>query len=169
MNKEPERNNSMDEEMPAGCPACETLKLVVGQLPRPGLEQRVLARLREQPVQAEAVWWRLRSVWVGGAAMVTVLAAGWIGMLHSGAPGNKPATGASVQSTPAAERGPGSFGTAGSMRVPPTRKPLYVPEAPRRSSATTQAVDSPAAKAGKKKNAAPVKKSTAGGTEAQPR
>ncbi len=135
-----EQNIAMSDDMPKGCPACETLKVLSGDKPRAGLEQRVLARLHEHAARSRRVWWQMRSVWTGVIAVAVVMATAWVGAVHSGGVMER----SKQDTTPAArseqppqpmERRAGSFGTAGSMRVPPTLKPLYVPEAPRRSDA----------------------------------
>ncbi len=123
------------------CPECETLKLLAREQLPAGLEQRVLARLRAEARMPRRTWWQMRTVWASGVAVV--MASAWVGVLHTSA-GVSRNGGAKAQMTqPASGRlsgqpsasGPnvaGSFGTAGSMRVPPTVKPMYVPAPPRR-------------------------------------
>lgn len=147
MNYEP--NNSINgnagaDEMPTGCPACETLKLLSQQQPPAGLEQRVLARLREAAPETRQRWWQMRSVWVSGAAAAVVMATAWVGVFHAGGAMSRsgsvaaPTAHAAPPSSPE-EHTAGSFGIAGSMRVPPTVKPMYLPPAPRRNAASPKA------------------------------
>lgn len=160
-------NNSINgnagaDETPTGCPACETLKLLSQQQPPAGLEQRVLSRLREEAKGTRQRWWQMRSVWVSGVAAAVVMATAWVGVFHAGGAmsrsgyGTAPTARAAQPSSPG-EHTAGSFGTAGSMRVPPTVKPMYVPPAPGRSAASPKAAKPKAAKpktAQEKKSAA---------------
>lgn len=145
MNREPEQW----DEMQAEGPETATLRLLAGQdagagleregLKRAGLEQRVLARLREEADRRPGAWWRLPSQMAAGVACAALLAWG----VHAGLT-RKATSRAAAQPTaqpgaaPVQTRAAGSFGTAGSMRVPPTLKPLHVPAPPRRGSGQTK-------------------------------
>lgn len=155
MNREPE-NRTGSGRLQDG-PESETLRLL-GQ-PRPGLETRLLARLSAEGMpQAGRRWWRRGSYGVqwparrwalgtGVAVLGTALAV--LGMVRlvgpmAGRAGSGPGaaqrsaagqTGTGTAVPAAVARDAGSFGTAGSMRVPttpPTVKPMHVPPPPRR-------------------------------------
>ena len=154
MNREPEQTKGSVWRQDG--PESDTLRLLAQ--PRPGLETRLLARLSaEGKTQADRHWWRLGSYgWMrqrmvlgtGFALMGTALLAVLV-MVRLGEPvagreiarpgaalrgaGGQAGTGTAMPATGA--RDAGSFGTAGSMRVPttpPTVKPLHVPPPPRR-------------------------------------
>ena len=177
MNKEPgpeQLRNSDDAEL-AGGPSCETLNLLVSQPPRPGLEQRVMARLRAEPESLRIRWWQqLRSRparWSYAAVTAALLATAAITARHSDggyhSARDAQSAGSSASGTPAAQpssvvpHSPGSFGTAGSMRVPPTLKPLYVPAPPRRNPTAQHPATGPTAARAKAK----PKKKPAGSEE----
>ena len=152
-----EQNNSMEgyglegyglEGSGAGgamkeCPACETLKLLARQQPPAGLEQRVLARLKAEATMPRHAWWQMRAVWAGGVAVV--MATAWVSVFHTGASVSRVGSGTvspahTAQPAVPVPNAAGSFGTAGSMRVPPTVKPMYIQPAPRRSAGSPKVV-----------------------------
>lgn len=145
MNREPEHR---DESRTDGLERA-TLRLL-GE-PRAGLEERMLARLKQQPMRQ--AWLRPRTQLAAGAACAALLAWGVHAGLHGGRARQGTATTvrqepAQPEAQPAAARAAGSFGTAGSMRVPPTLKPLYVPAPPRRNAGAGKPAASRAKHAG---------------------
>ena len=153
MNREPEQR---DEIRDVG-PETATLRLLASRPVRAGLEQRVRVRLRNEADRRPAVWWRMPAA-AGAACCVALLAWG----VHAGMTGRATGRAATPQATlpsvaPVPVREAGSFGTAGSMRVPPTLKPLHVPEPPRRGSGQTKTTARPT------KPKAALKQATDGG------
>ncbi len=150
-----EQNNSIEEgsgagATTAGCPECATLKLLAREEPPAGLEQRVLSRLRAEATMPRQTWWQMRAVWVGGVTVAVVMATAWVGLFHTGAAVSRDGSGSvptahAAQPTVPGPHAAGSFGTAGSMRVPPTVKPMYISPAPRRSAGSPGAVKPKAA------------------------
>lgn len=142
-----------------------TLRLLARVAPPAGLEERIHSRLWQQMAGQSsartAFWpsWRLPVLrpglrpgyGVAAAALLCVVAgAAYYGgrdALHRGTPPRSASASPAVTGqsgntvsfpllTPPQVAPRGNFGSANSMRVPPTLKPLYVPEAPHRKPTT---------------------------------
>ncbi|HEX4322666.1 MAG TPA: hypothetical protein VHZ52_17255 [Acidobacteriaceae bacterium] len=128
----------------------ETLRLVA-ELPEPAqLTERVHRRIADAQVMPErrgfwSLWLPAQRFQFAAAAALAIAVAGSMWSVYHGHPqaGTAKQSPAPVQSTPPSA---GHFDSAGAVRVPPTLKPIQVPQGSKKKPAASHAKTKPSPK-----------------------